>query len=82
MRKTSPCLRLLDFRIVDNYLTTHVVYRSWDMWAWPENMGGFTLLNEYIADLVGVEPGPLTFSCKSLHAYDYQFEVIKMRLRK
>lgn len=81
-RKTSPCLRLLDFRIIDGFLTTNVVYRSWDIWAFPENMGGFTLLNEYVADQIGINPGPLTFSCKSLHAYDYQLEIIKMRLHK
>jgi len=82
-RKTSPCLRLLDFRVIDKFLTTHVVYRSWDCFSgWPENMGGFTLLNEYVASQIGVDPGPLSFSSKSLHAYDYQLDVIKMRLHK
>jgi len=82
-RKTSPCLRLLDFRVVDGYLSTHVVYRSWDCFSgWPENMGGFTLLNEYVAAEINVIPGPLTFSCKSLHCYDFQLDVIKLRFNK
>lgn len=82
-RGTSPCLRLLDFRVIDNCLTTHVVYRSWDLYAgWPENMGGFALLNEYVANELDIEPGPLTFSCKSLHCYDYQIDALKMRLKK
>jgi len=118
-RKTSPCLRGLDFRIIEdtqeyfkcencgyesntyvntfnyfpcikckgnsyreikkiNYLTTKVIYRSWDLYSgWPVNMGGFTLLNEYVASELGIEPGPLTFTCKSLHCYDFQLDVLK-----
>jgi hypothetical protein len=82
-RRTSPCLRGLDFRVIDGYLTTHVIYRSWDLVSgWPTNMGGFALLNEYIASEIEVKPGPLSFSCKSLHAYDHCYEYLKNRLRK
>ena len=82
-RRTSPCLRGLDFRIVDDCLLTHVIYRSWDLvGGWPTNMGGFTLLNEYVADAIGVDPGPLSFSCKDLHAYSHQYEYLKQRLGK
>lgn len=84
-RKTSPCLRGLDFRIIKeggiNYLTTKVIYRSWDLWGgWPTNMGGFALLNQTMASELGVEPGPLTFSCKDLHCYDFQLYSLKSRL--
>jgi thymidylate synthase len=121
-RKTSPCLRGLDFRIIEDkikqcnkqceydqilidrcnigsacpkcfvgkieesnkyYLHTKVIYRSWDLWGgWPTNMGGFTLLNEYVASELGIEPGPLSFTCKSLHTYQFQLEVLKQRLGK
>lgn len=121
-RKTSPCLRGLDFRIIEDkvkhcsrqceydqilidrcnigsacpkcfigkiresikfYLHTKVIYRSWDLWGgWPTNMGGFTLLNEYVANELNIEPGPLSFTCKSLHCYDFQLDVLKMRLGK
>jgi thymidylate synthase len=134
-RKTSPCLRMLDFRIIEddsesvkmikcnrcqkimydflphqhiptteiqslyckdcdcvdytiefykiNYLTTKVVYRSWDLFGgWPTNIGGFTLLNEYVANELGVEPGPLSFTCKSLHCYEFQLDVLNKRLGK
>lgn len=86
-RKTSPCLRGLDFRIINiagiNYLTTKVIYRSWDLYGgFPVNMGGFTLLNEYMAQELEVEPGPLSFTCKSLHCYDFQLEPLKTILRK
>lgn len=84
LRPTTPCLRGLDFRIIDGYLTTHVIYRSWDLWGGlPENLGGFALLNQYVAShLEGVEPGPLTFSCKSLHCAADVYSVLKMRLGK
>lgn len=83
LRPTTPCLRGLDFRIIDNYLVTHVIYRSWDIFAWPENMGGFTLLNEYVAEhLDGVEPGPLMFSSKSLHCPADMYEILRLRLGK
>lgn len=82
-RGTTPCLRLLDFKVIDGQLTTHVVYRSWDLFSgFPTNMGGFTLLNEYVADQLDVVPGPLSFSCKGLHCYDFQLDVVKARLGK
>lgn len=82
-RGTSPCLRLLDFGVENGCLTTHVVYRSWDAWGgWPENMGGFTLLNEFVAEQLDITPGPLSFSCKSLHAYSHHVDVIVKRLNK
>ncbi len=77
IRGTSPCLRGLDFAIRDGYLLTYVYYRSWDAYSgWPENMGGFTLLNEYIANELNVKPGPLAFSCKSLHGYSHHIGLI------
>lgn len=87
-RGTSPCLRGLDFGILqdsDNkyYLTTNVIYRSWDLYSgFPENMGGFTLLNEYISDALGIEPGPMSFCCKDLHVYDHHFAILADRLNK
>ena len=80
-RKTSPCLRGLDFRVIDGQLTTHVIYRSWDAYSgWPTNMGGFALLNEYVADALNIEPGPLSFSCKSLHCYDFHLDILNSRV--
>lgn len=83
-RRTSPCLRGIDFKIKDSYLIMSVVFRSWDLYAgFPENMGGMTLLNEYVAEqLDGVKPGPLAFTSAGLHAYDYQIEPIMSILKK
>ena len=83
LRPTSPCLRGLDFRIIDGYLTINVIYRAWDIFAFPENIGGFTMLNEYVAEqLDGVKPGPLSFVSKSLHCPEDMMEVLKMRIGK
>ena len=83
-RRTSPCLRGIDFKIKDHYLIMSVIFRSWDLYAgFPENMGGLTLLNEYICDqLHDVQPGPLAFTSAGLHAYDYQLEPIMAILKK
>jgi len=83
-RGTSPCLRGIDLKIKGGKLIMGITFRSWDLYGgFPENMGGFTLLNEYIAaQLEGVEPGPLTFDSQGLHCYGFQLEVLKTRLGK
>jgi len=50
--------------------------------GFPCNMGGFTLLNEYIAGELDINSGPLSFSCKSLHAYSHHVDIIAQRLNK
>jgi len=84
-RKTSPCLRGLDFRIIEedgvHYLILSVIYRSWDLWGgWPTNMGGFALLNSWVASELEITPGPVNFSCKDLHCYDFQIKSVESRL--
>lgn len=83
-RGTTPCLTGLDFKIKDGFLLTGVYYRSWDLYSgWPENMGGFTLLNEYVAEqLPGVESGPLFFASCGLHCYDIQAEAVRRALHR
>ena len=83
-RGTSPCLRGIDFKIKDNTLITSVVFRSWDLYSGlPENLGGITLLNEYVAScLEGVSPGPIGFSSSGLHCYDFQLEYRNSRINK
>jgi len=83
-RRTSPCLRGLDFKIKDNHLLMGVVYRSWDLYGgWPENMGGFTLLNEYVCGMLGdVKPGPMSCFSMGLHCYDHQIKAVMKVLGK
>ena len=80
-RQTSPCLRGIDTHIKDGKLHMSVVFRSWDLYgAFPENMGGITMLMEYMAAELGIEPGPLSFASLKLHCYDFQIEAVKARL--
>ena len=83
-RKTSPCFRGIDFKIKDNKLITSVIFRSWDLYSgFPENMGGITLLNEYVCEqLDDVKPGPLAFTSAGLHCYDYQIKLLMEILHK
>lgn len=83
-RRTSPCLRGLDFKIKNSYLIISCIFRSWDLYAgFPENMGGLALLNQYVADqLDDINPGPLAFTSAGLHAYDYQLDPIMAILKK
>jgi len=80
-RQTSPCLRLIDTHIKNNKLHFAVVFRSWDLYAaFPENMGGITMLMEYMANELGIEVGTLSFSCLKLHAYEHAMEALIARI--
>ena len=80
-RQTSPCLRMIDTHIKEGRLHFAVVFRSWDLYAaFPTNIGGITMLMEYMANELDIEVGPLSFSCLKLHCYDYQIEQVKNRL--
>ncbi|MGC2693796.1 MAG: thymidylate synthase [Desulfobaccales bacterium] len=84
-RGTSPCLRIVDTKIVkedgENYLCMNVYFRSWDCYGgWPENMGGLALVQEYMAQDLGVRTGSLSVASKGLHAYDFQIEALKGRI--
>jgi len=82
-RKTTCCCRGIDIKIKDNKVILGVIFRSWDLYAGaPQNLGGFTLLNEYIASELNIEPGPLTFTSQGLHIYSYQIETVMSYLRK
>jgi thymidylate synthase len=83
-RGSTPCLTGLTFRIIDNLLCLHINYRSWDLYsAWPENMGGFALLNQFVAEqLPGVSPGPLAFACIGADCHMSYLKLLKQRLRK
>jgi len=82
-RQTSPCLRMIDTKIIKEngkwYLNFNVYFRSWDIFAFPENIGGITLLMEYMASELEVEVGSLSFASKGLHCYNHAIEVLIMK---
>lgn len=86
-RGTSPCLRGIDIKIIEengvHKLLFHVYFRSQDLYgAWPVNMGGITMLMEYMVNELNIEVGFLSFSALKLHCYDFQLEAVRSRLGK
>ncbi len=77
-----PCLRGIDTRIRENRLNFIVYFRSWDLWAgFPSNMAGIQLMKEYMASEIGVEDGELVGISKSLHVYEYAWDLARATLR-
>ena len=78
-----PCLRSIDCRVQDDMLHFYPYWRSWDCWAgMPANLGGISILQEYMADEIGVKQGEIIASSKGLHLYDYVVELAKIRCKK
>jgi thymidylate synthase len=77
---STPCLKIIDFKIKYGKLILIVYFRSWDLWSgFPTNIGGLTLLNQYTAGEIGVEPGPIAFSSGGMHCYDFQLKFLEER---
>lgn len=65
-----PCLRLLDWKVVDGKVNLHCYFRSWDLYqGLPTNLGGLQLLNEYVASEAGMEAGKLICYSSGAHLY-------------
>jgi thymidylate synthase len=91
----APCLRLISWKIVptvtgigtmleqqiEDRLSITVFFRSWDFWSgFPTNLGGLQLLNEYVADAIGVKPGKMFAVSDGLHIYSHNLQFAKQRL--
>jgi thymidylate synthase len=74
-----PCLRHIDTRVQDGELHFIVYFRSWDLWGgFPANLGAILMLQEYMAQGIGVEVGSMVVSSKGLHLYDYVWELAEI----
>lgn len=75
------CLRHIDTRIQDGKLHfSNVYFRSWDLWSGlPANLAGISMLQEHMANEIGVEQGEMICTSKGLHLYDYQVPFASMR---
>lgn len=70
-----PCLRHIDTRIQDGKLHFYVYFRSWDLWSgYPANLAGISMLQEHMANEIGVEQGEMICASKGLHLYDYSVD--------
>jgi thymidylate synthase len=78
-----PCLRHIDMRIKDGKLIFYPYFRSWDLWGgFPANLAGIAVLQQFMADQIGVESGDIIASSKGLHLYGYVEELAKIRTNK
>ena len=78
-----PCLRHIDVRVRNGVLVFYPYFRSWDLWAgFPANLAAIAVLQKYMADLIGVDMGPMIASSKGLHVYGYAEGLAKLRCHK
>lgn len=76
------CLQRLWMRIEDGKLNMNVHFRSNDLTrAWLYNIWGFTELQAYIAQQVGVGVGSMCWIADSLHQYGSNFEQVRGLLK-
>ena len=69
--KDIPCNNWLDFKSRLGRLHLHVAIRSNDLiWGWSGiNAFEWSVLQEVVASILGIDVGPLSFSISSLHVY-------------
>ncbi len=79
-----PCLRLIDFKVVNKELWVSVIFRSWDLvCGLPENLSGIQLLKEYVLDSVNnhlnekLTDGHMIAYSSGLHIYSQYFDIVK-----
>lgn len=85
-----PCLRQIDTRIMapdgrktgePDQLHFFPYFRSWDLWGgFPSNMAAIALMQQWMAQEIGVEPGEIICTSKGLHIYDHAWDVAKLRV--
>ncbi len=76
-----PCLRVVDFKVVDGFLTLSLFFRSWDIFVgFPENLGGLQLLKEYIILHLDfpVKDGSITAYSSGAHIYEQYFPIVNI----
>lgn len=86
-----PCLRQIDTRIMASdgrkegepyQLHLFPYFRSWDLWGgFPSNMAAIVLMQQWMAQQIGVEPGEIICTSKGLHIYGHAWDVAKLRVK-
>jgi thymidylate synthase len=85
--KDPPCLRSIDCRIFptnalryneQQALHFFVYFRSWDLFnGFPINMAAIRMMQEYMAESIGVEAGEIIANSKGLHLYDHVWDIAR-----
>jgi len=75
-----PCLRHIDTRVQDGKLHFYPYFRSWDLYSgFPANVAGISMLQEHMANEIGIEQGEMICTSKGLHLYGYAVQFAEMR---
>lgn len=73
--KDKPCTNLIRFMIRDGKLNMTTFMRSNDIWlGYPYDVFNFTMLQEIMAGMLGIEVGKYTHIADSFHIYEMHFE--------
>lgn len=77
--KDTPCTRSIHFMVVDGRMNCYVDIRSNDLiWGFSAvNVFNFTLMQEYIAAIVGVPVGEYFHKADNLHIYEGSLPMVK-----
>lgn len=73
-KKNVPCVPVWTANIVGEKLYFHIIFRSNDiMLGLPHDVAGFALLQEILAQQLGIKVGKLHYSISNLHIYDNHY---------
>ncbi len=76
--KDVPCTIALQFAIRNNKLNLHVMMRSNDLiWGFQYDMFSFSVIQEIIANELGIDVGDYYHTTTSLHVYDYHWKLLE-----
>jgi thymidylate synthase len=85
-----PCLRQIDTRIVapdglkkgePHQLHFAPYFRSNDLWnGFSANMAAIVLMQQWMAQEIGVEPGEIIYTSKGLHIYQHVWDIAELRV--
>jgi len=77
--KDFPCTQSLSFMVRNGHLDLAVFIRSNDLvWGWSGvNVFEFTVLQELVADMVGLPVGYYHHVANNLHVYDRHFRMVR-----
>lgn len=75
-----PCHLYQQYQVLDGYLNSGFVMRSWDfLYGAPFNIMGYALLNEVFAKYLGLKPGRLAAVGMDVHLYDNQLAIAEQQ---
>ncbi len=77
-RANVPCPYTFTVNIIGGRLHLHNIVRSNDMvLGFPADVAGFALLQHFLAQKLGVEPGVYSHSISNAHIWDNQYEAAR-----